>query len=164
MKWMARSLLFVSCLLFFVQTEVAFCQDQITVSLGETISNLQLGLENTGSIGYDAYADPGGGAASWCVPMRVSFGYVWPGEKKWATYKLMVPRDVSLGTYELIWTFYARAFMAGPAGFQEQYLFRSTVEITVVAARDPIRLLPIWAVVCTAAIAPLWYWTRKRTT
>lgn len=70
----------------------------------------------------------------------------------------------SLGTYELIWTFYARALLAEFVGLQAQYLFGSTVEITVVAARDPVRLLPIWAVVCTAAIAPLWYWTRKRTT
>jgi hypothetical protein len=163
MKWIVRFLLFASCLLLFVQAEVAFCHlDQITVSLGETIS-LQLGLQNTGwtiPIGYEFYADPSGDAASWCVPMRVSFGCVMPGETKWATYRLMVPRDVSLGTYDLFWTFYARTLV----GWQTQYLFSSTVEITVVAARDPVRLLPIWAIVCTAAIAPLWYWARKRTT
>jgi hypothetical protein len=159
MKSIVRSLLFLSCLLLFAQAEVAVCQDQIIVGRGETIS-LQLGLQNTGGVGYESYAVPGGDAASWCVPMRVSFGYMLPGEKRWATYRLMVPRDVLPGIYDLFWTFYATDLV----GWQTQYLFSSTVEITVVAARDPVRLLPIWAVVCTAAIAPLWHWTRKRTT
>lgn len=156
MKWIVRSMLFVTCLVLFAQAEVALCQDQITASRGETVSNLQLGLQNTGLIGYEAYADAHGDAASWCVPMRLLFGYVGPGETKSATYRLIIPRDVSPDTYYLFWDCYARS------GSYTKHLFSSTVRITVVAAmRDPVLLLPLWAVVCAAALAPLWHWTKK---
>jgi len=152
--WVVMSLL---CLVFFGQARTVLCQDQITAGQGEKVTNLQIGLRNTGWLSYDAYAEAGGDAGSWVSPSTIWFGVIQPSETKAATYTLTIPKDASLGTYYVYWRFYARS------GSYTQYLFGYTVTVTVVlSSRSPAKLLPLWLFVGIVTLSPLWYWTRRK--
>lgn len=157
MKQAFWTVAFLLSLVFVGQARTVLCQDEVTARQGERILNLQIGLQNTGWISYNAYAETSGDTKDWVTPTYVSFGSIQPGETKTATYTLMVPRDASPGAYVLYWKFY------GYSGSYTKYLFMQTLIIKVVPAGNPLSLLPLWVLVCIGIVVPLWYWTRKKT-
>lgn len=156
MKRVFWALTFLLCLASLGQVGAVLCQDEVTVSQGEPFFDLRLGLQNTGWVSYEAYAVADGDAKDWVSPNRVTFGLIEPGQTKTETYMLMIPRDASPGRYILSWNFY------GYSGSYRKLLFSQTLTITVVPARKPLSLLPIWVLVSIGIAVPLWYWTRRR--